>query len=160
VAVDAIKSAAHEHIFLSVTKQGHSAIFSTTGNPDCHVILRGGGGKTNFDNASVHHASQLLEKAGLDTRLMIDASHANASKDHRKQIAVCRDIAGQLRAGETRIIGVMIESNLVEGRQDLKDPTKLVYGQSITDACINWSDTEQCLKELSDANAARAAVRA
>ncbi|MCP5180063.1 MAG: 3-deoxy-7-phosphoheptulonate synthase [Pseudomonadales bacterium] len=156
VAVDAIKSAAHEHIFLSVTKQGHSAIFSTTGNPDCHVILRGGGGKTNFDNPSVHYASRLLEQAGLGNRVMIDASHANSSKDHRKQIAVCRDIAGQLRAGEDRILGVMIESNLVEGRQDLKgDPSKLTYGQSITDACINWADTEACLGELAEAAAIR-----
>ena len=159
VAVDAIKSAAHEHIFLSVTKQGHSAIFSTSGNPDCHVILRGGGGKTNFDNPSVHYASRLLEQAGLDNRLMIDASHANSSKDHRKQIAVCKDIANQVSGGEFRIIGIMIESNLVEGRQDLKDPANLVYGQSITDACIDWNDTEQCLKTLSEASAARRNAR-
>lgn len=159
VAVDAIKSAAHPHIFLSVTKQGHSAIFSTTGNPDCHVILRGGGGKTNYDNASVQQASGLLEKSGLGNRLMIDASHANSSKDHRNQISVCQDIAGQVRSGESRIIGVMIESNLVEGRQDLKDAGSLTYGQSITDACINWHDTLDCLKRLSDASAARAAAR-
>ncbi|MBM4204961.1 MAG: 3-deoxy-7-phosphoheptulonate synthase [Gammaproteobacteria bacterium] len=160
VAVDAVKSAAHQHIFLSVTKEGHSAIFSTTGNPDCHVILRGGGGKTNFDNSAVHHASGLLERAGLAERVMIDMSHANSSKDHRKQIAVCRDIAGQLRAGENRILGVMIESNLIEGRQDLKaDPSKLNYGQSITDACIGWDDTVNSLRELADASAARASVR-
>jgi len=159
VAVDAIKSAAHEHIFLSVTKQGHSAIFSTTGNPDCHVILRGGGGKTNYDNGSVQLASGMLEKSGLGNRLMIDASHANASKDHRKQITVCQDIAGQVRSGESRIIGVMIESNLVEGRQDLKDAASLTYGQSITDACINWHDTQECLRMLSDASGARAVVQ-
>ncbi len=161
VAVDAVKSAAHQHIFLSVTKEGHSAIFSTTGNPDCHVILRGGGGKTNFDNPSVDLASQLLAKASLGERVMIDMSHANSSKDHRKQIAVCDDIAEQLRASEQRILGVMIESNLVEGRQDLKaDTTKLTYGQSITDACINWADTVSCLKELADASSARASARA
>jgi 3-deoxy-7-phosphoheptulonate synthase len=161
VAVDAVKSAAHQHIFLSVTKEGHSAIFSTTGNPDCHVILRGGGGKTNFDNAAVHSASRLLAQAGLAERLMIDMSHANSSKDHRRQIAVCQDISGQLLAGENRILGVMIESNLAEGRQDLKtDKSKLTYGQSITDACIGWDDTVACLRELANAATARASVRA
>ncbi len=159
VAADAVKSAAHEHIFLSVTKAGHSAIFSTAGNPDCHIILRGGGGKTNYDNPSVHYASRLLESAGLGNKVMIDMSHANSSKDHKKQIAVCNDICGQLSDGEERIFGVMIESNLVEGRQDLGATlAELTYGQSVTDACIGWKDTEDCLRHLAQASAARQAV--
>ena len=146
VAADAVKSALHSHIFLSVTKAGHSAIFSTAGNDDCHIILRGGGGKTNFDSPSVHYASRILEQAGLNARLMVDASHANSQKDHRRQIAVCSEIAAQLAAGEDKIMGVMIESNLVAGRQDLGGD--LVYGQSVTDACIGWEETVACLEEL------------
>jgi len=159
VAVDAIKSAAHPHIFLSVTKQGHSAIFSTSGNDDCHVILRGGGGKPNFDNPSVHYASRLLEQAGLSNRVMIDMSHANSGKDHRAQIAVCKDICRQLEDFESRIFGVMIESHLIEGNQKLEEPEKLVYGQSITDACIGWEDTVSCLKLLAAANRKRMAAK-
>jgi 3-deoxy-7-phosphoheptulonate synthase len=157
VAVDAIKSAAHPHIFLSVTKQGHSAIFSTSGNDDCHVILRGGGGKPNFDNPSVHYAARLLEQAGLIPRVMIDMSHDNSQKDHKRQIHVCEDICAQLAEGEPRIFGVMIESNLVEGRQAVRRGADLTYGQSITDACIGWEDSERCLRALADATAARAA---
>ena len=149
VAADAVKSALHSHIFLSVTKAGHSAIFSTAGNDDCHIILRGGGGKTNFDSPSVHYASRILEQAGLSPRLMVDASHANSQKDHRRQIAVCSEIAAQLAAGEDKIMGVMIESNLVAGRQDLGG--ELVYGQSVTDACIGWEETVACLEELAAA---------
>ena len=149
VAADAVKSALHSHIFLSVTKAGHSAIFSTAGNDDCHIILRGGGGKTNFDSPSVHYASRILEQAGLSPRLMVDASHANSQKDHRRQIAVCKELAAQLAAGEDKIMGVMIESNLVAGRQDLGGD--LVYGQSVTDACIGWEETVACLEELAAA---------
>ena len=149
VAADAVASASHSHIFLSVTKRGHSAIFSTSGNDDCHVILRGGGGRTNFDNPSVHYASRVLEQAGQQARVMIDMSHANSSKQHRQQINVCADIAGQLSQGEPRIMGVMIESNLVEGAQKLTDD--LVYGQSITDACIGWDDSLACLEQLAEA---------
>ena len=149
VAVDAVKSALHSHIFLSVTKAGHSAIFSTAGNEDCHIILRGGGGKTNFDNPSVHYASRILDQGGLNGRLMVDASHANSQKDHRRQIAVCQDLAGQIAGGEDKITGVMIESNLVAGRQNLG--SDLVYGQSVTDACIGWDETVACLGELADA---------
>ena len=149
VAADAVKSALHSHIFLSVTKAGHSAIFSTAGNDDCHIILRGGGGKTNFDSPSVHYASRILEQAGLNPRLMVDASHANSQKDHRRQIAVCKELAAQLAAGENKIMGVMIESNLVAGRQDLGGD--LVYGQSVTDACIGWEETVACLEELAAA---------
>ncbi len=151
VAVDAVKSARHPHIFLSVTKSGHSAIFSTAGNEDCHVILRGGGGRTNFDNPSVHYASRMLERAGLPAAVMIDASHANSGKQHRKQIDVCADIARQLREGEERIMGVMVESNLVEGRQDVGPRETLTRGQSITDACLGWEDTERVLAELAEA---------
>ena len=144
-----MKSALHSHIFLSVTKAGHSAIFSTAGNDDCHIILRGGGGKTNFDNPSVHYASRILEQGGLNGRLMVDASHANSQKDHARQIAVCQDIAGQIADGEDKIMGVMVESNLVAGRQDLG--SELVYGQSVTDACIGWDDTVAALSELAEA---------
>ena len=158
VAVDAIKSAANPHIFLSVTKAGHSAIFSTAGNEDCHVILRGGGGKPNYDNPSVHYAARLLEQAGLTNRVMIDMSHANSEKDHKKQIKVCDDICNQLRDHEPRIFGVMIESNLVEGNQKVGSPATLTYGQSITDACIGWEDTERCLTYLAEASAARIAA--
>jgi 3-deoxy-7-phosphoheptulonate synthase len=155
VAVDAVRSAANSHIFLSVTKQGHSAIFSTAGNPDCHVILRGGGGKTNFDNPSIHYASRLLEQAGLEPRVMVDMSHANSQKDHRRQLKVCDDLCKQLNGAESRILGVMVESNLIEGRQDIGDPAKLVYGQSVTDACIGWEDTQTLLEQLAESNARR-----
>ncbi|MCZ6710425.1 MAG: 3-deoxy-7-phosphoheptulonate synthase [Gammaproteobacteria bacterium] len=155
IAVDAINSASHSHIFLSVTKRGHSAIFSTAGNDDCHVILRGGGGKTNFDNASVHYASRLLEQAGLTSRLMIDMSHANSDKDHNKQIQVCENICNQLKDGEPRIFGVMIESNLVAGSQKIGPLDTITYGQSVTDACIGWDDTANCLNTLAEASAQR-----
>lgn len=154
VAVDAIKSAAHPHIFLSVTKQGRSAIFSTSGNSDCHVILRGGGGKTNFDSASVRHTAELLESSGLKGRVMVDMSHANSAKDHNRQLAVTDDICSQLRAGEDRILGVMIESNLEAGKQSIGPPETLTYGQSITDACIDWAATETVLAQLASAVAA------
>ncbi len=157
VAVDAIGSAEHPHIFLSVTKQGHSAIFQTAGNEDCHVILRGGGGKPNFDNPSVHYASRMLEQAGVCPRVMIDMSHANSQKDHRRQIAVCKDICGQLQDLETRIMGVMIESNLVEGSQKITTLDQMTYGQSVTDACIGWEDSVQCIGSLAAASAARMA---
>ena len=155
VAVDAIGSAAHSHIFLSVTKQGHSAIFSTSGNEDCHLILRGGGGKPNFDNPSVHYASRLLEQAGQPNRVMIDMSHANSDKDHNKQIKVCENICAQLRDREARIFGVMIESNLVAGNQKIGPPESMTYGQSVTDACISWDDTQDCLSALAQASAVR-----
>ncbi len=157
VAVDAIGSAAHPHIFLSVTKSGHSAIFSTSGNEDCHIILRGGGGKTNFDNPSVHYASRLLDQAGQVNRVMIDMSHANSDKDHNKQLKVCKDICGQLRDGEPRIFGVMIESNLVAGNQKIGPRDSMTYGQSVTDACIGWEDTVACLTDLAEATDARMA---
>jgi 3-deoxy-7-phosphoheptulonate synthase len=156
VAVDAVKSAAHPHIFLSVTKQGRSAIFSTAGNADCHVILRGGGGRTNYDSDSVRQASGVLEQADLNRRIMIDMSHANSEKNHERQIAVGADICGQLHAGEDRILGVMIESNLEAGNQKIGPPETLTWGQSITDACIDWEATTVLLGDLAAAAAKRA----
>jgi len=150
IAADAIKAAQQPHHFLSVTKGGHSAIVSTKGNEDCHIILRGGKAP-NFDAASVETACADLGKAGLAQRLMIDASHANSQKNHQNQIAVCGNIASQLAAGEQRIVGVMIESHLVAGRQDLQPGKPLTYGQSITDACLGWEDSVRCLDTLADA---------
>jgi 3-deoxy-7-phosphoheptulonate synthase len=150
IAADAIKAAQQPHHFLSVTKGGHSAIVSTKGNEDCHIILRGGKAP-NFDAASVETACADLGKAGLAQRLMIDASHANSQKNHQNQIAVCGNIAAQLAAGEQRIVGVMIESHLVAGRQDLQPGKPLTYGQSITDACLGWEDSVRCLDTLADA---------
>jgi len=155
VAVDAINSAANPHIFLSVTKRGHSAIFSTSGNEDCHLILRGGGGRTNYDSASIQQACTLLEKSGLAARVMVDMSHANSEKQHRRQIDVCADICRQVGEGEQRIFGVMIESNLVEGNQKIGAAGTMTYGQSITDACIGWDDSVACLAELAAASARR-----
>ncbi|SEL50161.1 3-deoxy-D-arabinoheptulosonate-7-phosphate synthase [Pseudoxanthomonas sp. GM95] len=156
IAVDAVGAASHPHHFLAVTKDGQSAIASTTGNPDCHVILRGG--KTpNFDAASVQAASEVLNKSGLDARLMIDASHANSSKKPENQPAVIDDIGTQLEAGESRIVGVMVESHLVAGRQDLVEGQSLTYGQSITDGCIGWDDSVAVLERLAAAVKARRA---
>jgi 3-deoxy-7-phosphoheptulonate synthase len=150
VAIDAIKSASKPHNFLSVTKQGHSAIFQTAGNEDCHIILRGGK-HPNYDMFSVEDADALLVKAGLDSRIMIDASHANSRKIPARQIDVASDIARQVARGSHNIFGIMLESNLVEGRQNVVDGQPLTYGQSITDACINWDDTATVLAELAEA---------
>lgn len=155
VAADAVASASNAHIFPSVTKMGRSAIFSTAGNEDCHIILRGGGGKTNFDSASIDSASATLEKSQLRKKIMIDMSHANSQKKHANQLVVCSNICDQLTAGEDRLFGVMVESNLMEGNQKIGDGTNLNYGQSITDACIDWADSEKCLGELAEANAKR-----
>jgi len=151
-AVDAVMAARRSHWFPSVTKDSVGAIFQTTGNTDGHVILRGGSRSgPNFDAESVAAASTLLAKNGLPERVMIDCSHGNSSKDYRKQGAVLRDVAGQIRSGSKAILGVMIESHLVEGRQDAKPSEPLVYGQSITDACIGLSETETLLAELARA---------
>jgi len=150
IAVDAIKAAASPHHFLSVTKAGHSAIVSTNGNEDCHVILRGGK-STNYDAASVDAACIELGKAGLAARVMIDFSHANSSKEFKRQMLVSTDVAGQMAAGDDRIFGVMIESHLKEGRQDLRPGLALDHGVSITDACIGWEDTVTVLDELAEA---------
>ena len=148
IAVDAICSALRPHSFLSVTKEGTSAIFRTTGNSDCHVIMRGGT-HTNYDAASIDAASELLEKAKLVPRIMIDTSHANSRKKYTRQRYVCRDICSQVSGGDDRIMGVMIESNLVEGSQNLGG--ELVRGKSVTDACIGWDETVVILQELGDA---------
>ena len=159
IAADAIGAASHPHHFLSVTKEGGTAIVSTNGNPDCHVILRGGKAP-NYDAASVQSTAEVLTKAGLSTRLMIDASHANSSKKPENQPAVVADIAGQIAAGEQRIVGVMVESHLVAGRQDLVEGQTLTYGQSITDGCIGWDDSVAVLQTLAKAVRARRAAAA
>jgi 3-deoxy-7-phosphoheptulonate synthase len=155
VAVDAILSASHSHTFLGHTKHGQSAIFVTTGNSDCHIILRGGRKTVNYTADSVAQTTAALEKAGVRPRIMIDCSHANSNKDYRRQAIVCHDVAGQIAAGNRNIIGVMIESNLVAGAQRLVDGQPLVYGQSITDACIDWPETYTLLKELAAASRTR-----
>ena len=154
IAIDAIKSASQPHHFLSVTKGGRSAIFKTAGNEDCHIILRGGK-HPNYDMFSVDDASAMLEKAGLPVRIMIDASHANSRKIPSRQIDVIHDIATQIARGNRSIFGVMVESHLLEGRQDVTSGQSLTYGQSITDPCIRWEDTERVLRMLSDAVAER-----
>ena len=154
IAVDAVKSASQPHHFMAVSKAGHSAIASTTGNPDSHIILRGGK-QPNYDAASVEAACAALEKAGLRPGVMIDTSHANSGKNPDNQPKVAADIAAQIAAGENRIVGVMIESNLVGGRQDLEKGKDLVYGQSITDGCIDWDTSVAVLEKLAAAVRAR-----
>jgi len=163
IAVEAILSAAHPHTFLGHTKHGQSAIFVTTGNPDCHIILRGGRKMTNYSAESVAQTALQMEKAGIAPRIMIDCSHANSNKDYTRQALVCHDVAAQIANGDRRIMGVMIESNLVAGAQPLVPGQPLVYGQSITDACIDWTETHTLLAELATAvrsgRAAQHAVR-
>jgi 3-deoxy-7-phosphoheptulonate synthase len=150
IAVDAIKAASQPHHFLSVTKGGYSAIVSTNGNEDCHIILRGGKAP-NYDAASVEAACKDVAAAGLAPRIMIDASHANSSKKPENQVPVCADIALQVAGGDERIVGVMVESHLVGGRQDLVVGKDLTYGQSVTDGCIDWSSSLQVLEGLAAA---------
>jgi len=159
IAIDAVRAAAHPHRFLGVTEQGLAGIVSTRGNPDCHVILRGGQDGPNYDTASVQKTLAALRDAGLPARVMIDTSHGNSDKDHRRQPAVAREVAAQIAQGEPGIIGVMLESFLVNGRQDLKDRKHLVYGQSITDACLGWEMTVPVLHDLAAAVRARRKVR-
>jgi 3-deoxy-7-phosphoheptulonate synthase len=150
IAVDAIRAAQAPHHFLSVTKGGHSAIVSTTGNEDCHIILRGGR-QPNYDAGSVDAAGKGLAEAGIPARLMIDFSHGNSSKNPQKQIDVGHDVAQQLTRGETRIFGVMMESHLKAGRQDLVPGKQLQYGVSITDGCVGWEESRAVLDELAEA---------
>ena len=157
VAVDAIRSASNPHHFLSVSKQGRSAIVKTKGNEDCHIILRGGK-RANYDMFSVQDAADMLKKAGLQARIMIDASHANSRKIPARQIDVVTDIATQVARGNQAIFGLMIESNIEAGRQDVVDKATLKYGQSITDPCIAWEDTETLLQELASAVRTRRAL--
>jgi 3-deoxy-7-phosphoheptulonate synthase len=149
IAVDALLAARQKHHFLSVHKSGQVAIVETRGNDDCHIILRGGK-SPNYDAPSVAAACQELARAQLPERLMIDCSHANAAKQYRRQLDVASDLAGQIGRGERRIVGVMIESHLVEGRQDLEPGKDLVFGQSITDACLGWPDSAQVLETLAE----------
>jgi len=159
IAIDAVRAAAHPHSFLGVTEQGLSAIFSTRGNPDCHVILRGGASGPNHDARSVQKTAAALADAEREPRLMIDTSHGNSDKDWRRQPLVAQDVAAQLAQGEPAIFGVMMESFIVEGRQDLRDPAALRYGQSITDACLGWEATVAVLAELAEAVRARRRAR-
>ncbi|HKY89496.1 MAG TPA: 3-deoxy-7-phosphoheptulonate synthase [Nevskiaceae bacterium] len=151
VAVDACLSARSPHRFLSLTQGGQVSIFETAGNEDCHVILRGGSSGTNYDAASVEAASAAMTKAGLKPQVMIDFSHANSSKQHKRQVVVGQDVGAQIAGGDTRIVGVMIESHLVEGRQDIAPRDKMTYGQSVTDACIHWDDSVEVIRGLSGA---------
>lgn len=154
IALDAVRAAQQPHHFLSLTHFAHSAIFTTTGNKDCHIILRGGE-QPNHDPASVQRAVDALKAAGLPPRLMIDFSHANSEKQHERQLIVGNEVAAQIAAGSAAIMGVMVESHLKAGQQALKPGRPLVYGQSITDACLGWDDSATLLQELAQAVRAR-----
>lgn len=151
IAIDAIGAAMSPHHFLSLTKAGHSAIFSTTGNEDVHIILRGGNGRPNYDAASVEQVADGLGKANLRPKIMIDFSHANSLKQCERQLIVGDDVAGQIANGDRRIMGVMIESHLKGGSQNVVEGQELIYGQSITDACLSWDDTVPLLRKLAQA---------
>ncbi|CAN8142406.1 3-deoxy-7-phosphoheptulonate synthase [Thiomicrorhabdus sp. 6S2-11] len=150
IAVDAIRAANNPHIFMSLTKEGHSAIFETTGNGDCHVILRGGNDGPNYEPQYVAEAVKQLNEAGVQNKLMIDCSHANSQKDHTRQMIVAQSISDQLKGGNQEIMGAMVESHLVGGRQDVHPGQQLTYGQSITDACIDWDTSIELLNLLAD----------
>ena len=150
VATDAIQAAQAAHAFMGMTKMGQAAIFETRGNDDCHVILRGGK-QPNYSKADVDAACALLKGAGLREQVMIDVSHANSSKQHQRQITVAADVAQQVAAGDTRITGIMIESHLQEGRQDIVAGQTLKHGVSVTDACISMAQTVPVLEELAAA---------
>lgn len=159
IAIEAIQSAAHPHCFLGHTKYGQSAIFGTSGNPNCHLILRGGRKIVNYTAEAVAEACGLLGKSGLPARLMIDCSHGNSNKDPKKQVLVCRDVAMQIRKKNPSIVGVMIESNLVAGAQRLVAGQQLVYGQSITDPCMGWDETLEILREFAAAVRSRGSLK-
>lgn len=157
-AINGVDAAGHRHSFLGVTDRGIAGLVTTKGNPDCHVILRGGRSGTNYHADSVRETLGGLSEAGLPQRLMVDTSHANSRKDHRRQRLVARDVATQVAGGEAGIVGVMMESFLVEGRQTLTSNSRLTYGQSITDSCMGWETTVQVLRELAEAVQARRAA--
>ena len=150
IAIDAMNAARHSHSFLSVTKEGKSAIFNTAGNDDCHIIHRGGNNKSNYGSDDVKNSVRILEQNGMRPNIMIDASHANSNKDFKMQSKVVDDVKNQLLSGEKNIIGIMLESNLVEGNQKINSRDKLKYGQSITDSCIGWEETENIILDLDD----------
>jgi 3-deoxy-7-phosphoheptulonate synthase len=151
IAIDAIRAAMSPHHFLSLTKAGHSAIFSTTGNEDVHIILRGGNGRPNYDAVSVEQVAEGLVSADLKPNIMIDFSHANSLKQCQRQLIVGQDVCGQIANGDHRVMGVMLESHLVAGSQNVIDGEELTYGQSITDACLSWDDTAPLLRNLATA---------
>ncbi|WP_046472020.1 3-deoxy-7-phosphoheptulonate synthase [Allosalinactinospora lopnorensis] len=151
VAVDACGAAAASHTFFGVDPAGAGSVVVTRGNPDCHVILRGGRSGPNFDTGNVDAALEVIKGSGLPRRLMIDASHANSGKDHKRQPAVVESVAAQITDGQQGIVGVMLESYLVEGAQKLTEPSRLTYGQSITDKCMSWETTEEVLAGLAEA---------
>jgi 3-deoxy-7-phosphoheptulonate synthase len=159
IAIDAVRAASHPHQFLSVTKQGLSAIVATRGNPDCHIILRGSSQGPNYEAGPLGKAIDSLGKVGLAPRVMVDCSHGNSRKDPARQPSVVRDLAAQIAGGSRAISGVMIESHLIGGRQDRLPGTPLVYGQSITDACLAWDETVPLLQELASSVRARRAAR-
>ncbi|WP_246486183.1 3-deoxy-7-phosphoheptulonate synthase [Kribbella qitaiheensis] len=159
-AVDAIKAAAVPHVFTGIDHDGAPAILHTRGNPDCHLVLRGSDAGPNYDADSVAGAQELLHKAGLPERVVIDASHGNSRKDHRRQPGVAAEIGAQVANGNQAIVGVMLESFLVEGRQELDPTRELTYGQSITDACMGWDTTEAVLTQLRDAALTRRSGKA
>ena len=150
IAIDAMNAARHSHSFLSVTKEGKSAIFNTAGNEDCHIIHRGGNGKSNYASEDVKNSAKILKDNDMKPNIMIDASHANSNKDFKMQSRVVDDVKNQLISGEKNIIGIMLESNLVEGNQKIDSRENLTYGQSITDSCIGWDETEQLILDLDD----------
>jgi len=158
IAADAVKAASESHHFLAVTKAGQAAIATTSGNQDCHVILRGGI-EPNYDMKNVIEAAKVAEQSAIAPRLMIDASHANSNKDPERQSIVIDNVADQVIAGENRIFGLMIESHLVAGRQELIPGQPLTYGQSTTDGCIDWSTSVRCLDRLADAVSQRRCLR-
>ncbi|MGH2365823.1 MAG: 3-deoxy-7-phosphoheptulonate synthase, partial [Chloroflexota bacterium] len=158
IAIDAVKTASHPHSFFGVDDDGRAAIVLTDGNPDCHVVLRGSAGTPNHSAASVQKALAALREQQLPARVIIDASHDNSAKDYRRQPLVAEEIAQQVAAGEAGIRGVMLESFLVDGRQDLREKASLVYGQSITDACMGWEMTLPVLQDLAQAARARRAA--
>lgn len=151
IVIDAIIASRAKHIFMGIDLDGKTAVVKTTGNPYCHAVLRGGSGGPNYDKESVDKAVKELEKAGLNTSVMIDCSHGNSNKDYRRQEDVLNDVAGQIADGNENICGVMIESNLIEGAQKLVDRDKLVYGQSITDGCVGLDTTSRMLEKLAHA---------
>jgi len=150
IAIDAMNAARHSHSFLSVTKEGRSAIFNTAGNEDCHIILRGGNQKTNYSSEDVKKSASILENNDLNPNIMIDASHANSNKNYKMQSAVVDDVKNQIIQGEKNIIGLMLESNLIEGNQKINSKENLKYGQSITDSCIGWQETEDIILSLDE----------
>jgi 3-deoxy-7-phosphoheptulonate synthase len=157
VAINAMLAASQPHSFLGIDGSGRVSVVRTTGNPHTHLVLRGGASGPNYDAASVNRAGDALTKAKVNTRALVDASHDNSQKNHERQVEVLADVGAQVRGGSRHLLGVMVESNLVAGRQDLKSKADLRHGQSITDACIDFTTTERALLDLAERVAARGA---